>query len=69
MCCILRLTSEIPSQQQNPVKIGFVPVFINFTILVFSPMAAMAMTIRNLLSSLSGAVTSAGRPKTVVMTD
>ena len=69
MCCIPRLTAVIPTQQQNPVKIGFPPVFINLTIFVFSPMAAIAMTIRNLLSSLSGAVTSAGSWNTVVTTE
>ena len=26
MCCMPRLTREIPTQQQNPVKMGFVNV-------------------------------------------
>lgn len=59
----------MPSQQQNPVKIGFPPVFISFMIFVFMPMAAIAMTIRNLLSSLSGSVTAVGSWNMVVTTD
>ena len=68
-CCIPKLTSEIPSQQQNPVKIGFPPVLTSLTIFVLRPIAAIAMTIRNLLSSLSGSVTAAGSWNTVVTTE
>lgn len=68
-CCIPRLTSVIPTQQQNPVKIGFPPVFTNFTIFVFRPMAAIAMTMRNLLNVFSGSVTVAGSENTVVTTE
>lgn len=52
--------------------IGFPPVFTNFTISVFSPIAAIAITIKNLLSSLNGAKKDVGTPKltaTVVMTE
>ena len=66
-CCIPRLTSAIPTQQQKPVKMGLPPVFISLTIFVFRPMAAIAMMMRNLLRSLSGAVTSAGSWKSVVI--
>ena len=69
MCCMPRLTREIPTQQQNPVKMGFPPVLTSLMIFVFSPIAAIAMTMRNLLSSFSGAVTSAGSWNTVVTTD
>ena len=68
-CCIARLTRVMPARQQNPVKIGFPPAFTSLTIFVFRPMAAMAMTIRNLLKSFRGAVTAAGRENTVVTTD
>ena len=67
ICCIPRLTSAIPTQQQKPVKMGLPPVFISLTIFVFRPMAAIAMMMRNLLRSLSGAVTSAGSWKSVVI--
>lgn len=44
----------MPAQQQNPIKIGLPPVLISFTRSVFRPMAAIAMTMRNLDSSLKG---------------
>ena len=69
MCCIRRLTDAIPTQHVKPVRIGFAPVFTNFTMLVFIPIAAIAMTIKNLLKVLNGAVMSAGRWKMVVMID
>jgi len=59
----------MPAQQQKPVKIGFPPVLISFTIFVFNPMADMAITIKNLLRSLIGAVISNERLNTVVTTD
>ena len=68
-CCIPRLTAVIPAQQQKPVKIGFPPVLMSLTMLVFRPIAAIAMTIKNLLSVLSGSVTAAGRANTVVTTE
>lgn len=43
--------------------------FYKVTIFVFSPIAAIAMTIKNLLSSLRGPVTAAGRWNIVVTTD
>ena len=49
-----RLTAVMPAQQQAPMKIGFPPVFMSFTRLVLRPMAAMASTMKNLLSSLMG---------------
>ena len=61
MCCIIRLTKAMPIQQQNPVRIGFIPVLTSLTIFVFRPIADIAMMIRNLLSSFNGAVTPAGR--------
>ena len=59
-------------QQQSPMKIGFPPVFINLIISVFNPIAAMAIIMNILLSSLRGVNTDAGAPKcmaTVVITD
>ena len=67
-----RLTPVIPTQQQKPRARGLPPVFISFTISVLSPMAAIARTIKNLLSSLSGEKTSISMPAdtaTVVITD
>ena len=66
-CCIRRLTPAIPIQQQSPMKIGFPPVLTSFTRFVLNPMAAIAIIIKNLLSSLIGAVTVTGRENTVVM--
>ena len=70
--CITRLTHVIPAQQQAPMKIGFPPVFISFTTLVFSPIAPIAMTMKNLLSVFRGLKIPAGTPKytaTVVITE
>lgn len=36
-------------QHQNPITIAFPPCFTNFTISVFKPIAAIAITIKNLL--------------------
>ena len=50
---------------------GFPPVFINLMMLLLSPIAAMAKTIKNLLSILTGAKKAEGTPKlpaTVVIT-
>lgn len=43
-------------QQQSPKIIGFPPVFINFTMLVFKPIAAIAIVIKNLPASVKGVV-------------
>ena len=43
-------------QQQRPIRIGFPPVLINFTILVFSPIAPIAIVIKNLPASVRGFV-------------
>lgn len=51
------------------MKIGLAPLLTNFTILVLRPIAAIAITIKNLLNSLIGAVTVPDRLKTVVITD
>lgn len=59
-------------QQQNPRNIGFAPLFTSLTMLVFIPIAAIAITMRNLLSVLSGSNTSALTPQLtaiVVITD
>ena len=52
----------MPTQQIAPRASGFPPVFISFTTLLFRPIAPMAMTIRNLLSILSGSNTLASTP-------
>ena len=49
MCCIMRLTTVMPTQQQKPIKMGLPPVLISFTILVLRPMAHMDSTMKNLL--------------------
>lgn len=56
----------MPTQQQKPVNMGLAPVFTSFTMFVLSPIAAIAIIIRNLLKSFSGAVVSDGRRNTVV---
>ena len=48
---------------------GFPPVLTNLTISVLRPIAAIAMMMKNLLSSFKGLVIVAGRLKTVVTTD
>lgn len=55
----------IPIQQHKPMKMGFPPVRINFIILVFKPMAPMAMMIKNLDSSFNGWKTEADTPTDV----
>ena len=61
-CCMSRLTPVMPAQQQSPIKIGLPPVLTSLTMLVFSPMAAIATTMKNLLSSLSGSKKLSGKP-------
>ena len=68
-CCTKRLTTEIPIQQQNPIKIGFPPVFTSLTIFVLNPIATIAITMKNLLKSFNGVVTLTGKEHTVVTTD
>ena len=48
-CCMTRLTADMPIQQQNPIKIGFPPDFTSLTMLVFRPITAIAIMIKNLL--------------------
>lgn len=52
--CISRLTAVMPAQQQAPNSRGFPPLFTSLTTLLFSPIAAIAMMMKNLLSSFSG---------------
>ena len=61
-CCITRLTTVITPQQQPPSSIGFPPDLISLTTLLFRPIAAMAIMIKNLLSSLRGLKISEGTP-------
>lgn len=63
--CISRLTTVIAAQQPKPSAMGFPPFFTSLTMSVFSPMAVMAMTMKNLLSVLSGANTDALTPRVV----
>lgn len=60
--CITRLTAVIASQQHRPMQIGRPPVLISWMRLVLRPMAAIASTMKNLLSSLTGLNTSALTP-------
>lgn len=55
----------IPSQQLSPISIGFPPVLTSFTILVLIPIAAIAIIIKNLLSSLNGEKKEEGAPAAV----
>ena len=71
-CCMSRLTALMPIQQQNPIISGFPPVLMSFTMLVLRPIAAIASTIKNLDSSLTGAKKVGETPMetaTVVMMD
>ena len=52
--CMSRDISVIPTQQQNPIKIGLPPFFTSFTISVCRPTAPIAIMIKNLLSSFKG---------------
>lgn len=60
--CIAIETIVIPIQQQNPSKIGLPPVFINFTISVLNPIAAIAITMKNFDNSFNGLKTFASTP-------
>ena len=67
-----RLTSVIPAQQAAPMTIGFPPVRISFTMSLFKPIAAIAMTMKNFDRFLSGTNTSVLTPactQTVVITE
>ena len=46
ICCAKRLTAEIAIQQQAPNARAEPPDFNNFTILVFRPIATMAIVIK-----------------------
>lgn len=67
ICCIRRLTNAIHTQQQNPMIIGFPPFFINLTILVFSPIAHIAIVIKNLPASVKGFVVLISRLNIVLI--
>ena len=72
ICCIKILIPVMPTQQQKPITRGFPPVLTSFMIFVFSPMAHIAITIKNLLNFLRGRKTDGEMPiliETVVMTD
>lgn len=70
--CNIRLTTVIPNQQVAPKINGLPPVFTSLTTSVFNPIAAIAITMKNLLRVFKGSKTDAEYPKedtTVVMTD
>ena len=60
----------MPTQQQNPSSSGLAPVRISLMMLVLSPMAAMARTMKNLLRVFSGVKMSVEIPvaETMVVT-
>lgn len=71
-CCIPRLTAAMAIQQHKPIKMGLPPVRTSLTMFVFSPMAPIAMMMKNLESSLKGWNTEDGTPTevaTVVIMD
>ena len=55
------------TQQQKPMKMGLPPVFTSFTMSVFRPMAAMAMTMKNLLALFRKLTKPTGMGSSVVM--
>lgn len=61
--CIPRLTAAMATQQQNPIRMGLPPVFTSLTTLVFKPMAAMAIMMKNLLCCLKGLKKEASTPR------
>lgn len=60
--CNARQTPVIPIQQQAPIISGFPPVFISLIMSVFKPIAAIAITIKNLLKVFNGLKTSGEIP-------
>lgn len=48
--CTPSETAVMDTQQHSPRSIGFPPLRISFTILVFSPIAPIAIAIKNLAS-------------------
>ena len=63
--CINRHIAVIPNQQHAPIINGFPPVLINFTISVFSPIAAIAVTMKNLLKIFMGVKISGESPNEI----
>ncbi len=61
--CISKLTTVMLTQQQKPRANGFAPDFMSLTISVLRPMAAIAITIKNLESVLNGLKNSSEIPK------
>lgn len=59
----MRLTAVMPIQQTAPSKSGLPPVFISLMILLFRPIALIAMIIRNLLNSFIGLKNELSTPK------
>ena len=59
--CMPRLTAVMAAQQHKPIRMGLPPVLTSLIRSVLSPMAAMAMMMKNLLKSFNGPVTVAGR--------
>ena len=62
-CCINREVRATAKEQEKPRSRGLPPVFTNFTISVFKPIAAIAIMIKNLLKFLSGVKKDALTPK------
>ena len=62
----------MPIQQHAPIASGLPPVFMSFTISVLNPIAAIARTMKNLLTSFIGLKKSPETPRlieTVVITE
>ena len=57
----------MPTQQQKPIRIGFPPDFTSLMILVLRPIAAIAITIKNLLIVLKGENALSGTPNDVAI--
>ena len=57
-----QLTAVMAAQQHKPIRMGLPPVLTSLIRSVLSPMAAMAMMMKNLDSSLKGAKAAASTP-------
>ena len=68
-CCIAKLTKIIPIQQRAPSTIAFPPCEINFLISVLSPIADIAIIIKNFDKNFIVDKKEAGSGSTVVKID
>lgn len=65
--CSIKLTTVIAIQQVAPSNIGFPPFLIILMILLFKPIAAIAIIMKNLLSSFKGINKSGLTPNLILI--